>query len=156
MKKKVIQKIKKAGGRPTLWKDEYTKLVYGYCLLGLTDDQLAGVLGIDVNTLNVWKREKPKFMESITAGKTNADAKVAQSLYNRALGKKADVQAIKYWLNNTQRKNWSERQQVEHSGQVEFAAFLQSIDGTANKLPSSRASSAPVIDVESSSINELN
>ena len=107
-------------------------------LLVLTDDQLAGVLGIDVDTLNRWKREKPVFRKSITAGKTKADAKVAQSLYNRALGKKADVQAIKYWLNNRQRGNWSDRQQVEHSGQLDFAAFLKSIDGTANTLPSSR------------------
>lgn len=80
------QTEKSKGGRPTLYKEEYNERVFKYCLLGVTDEQLSDLLNISVRTLNVWKKEYPKFMQSIRKGKEDADAEIAQALYHRAKG----------------------------------------------------------------------
>ena len=78
---------KDLGGRPTKYDaDFHPKQVLKYALLGLTDKQIAGVFDISEATLNNWKNEYPKFLESIRAGKTDADANVASTLYKRSLG----------------------------------------------------------------------
>ena len=96
-------------------------------LLGLSDSQMANILGITEQTLNNWKTEHPMFFESLTQGKENADGKVAKAMYKRALGltiieealtkdgqivqlKKElppDTPAAKHWLANRQRKLWA-------------------------------------------------
>ena len=78
---------KDLGGRPTKYDaDFHPKQVLKYALLGLTDKQIAGVFEISESTLNLWKNEYPEFSESIRAGKTDADANVASTLYKRSLG----------------------------------------------------------------------
>ena len=73
--------------RPTKYnRDFHPKQVLKYALLGLTDKQIAGVFEISESTLNLWKNEYPEFSESIRAGKTDADANVASTLYKRSLG----------------------------------------------------------------------
>lgn len=77
---------KNKGGRPTRYKSEYVEQARKLCLLGATDEALADFFSIAVSTLNKWKKDHPEFMESLKSGKQIADANVAQSLYNRALG----------------------------------------------------------------------
>ena len=55
-------------------------------LLGLTDQQLADFLGISCETFYAWRLSYPEFRESITRGKIEADAHVAEALYRRACG----------------------------------------------------------------------
>jgi len=77
----------KSVGRPTKYnRDFHPKQVLKYALLGLTDKQIAGVFEISESTLNLWKNEYREFSESIRAGKTDADANVASTLYKRSLG----------------------------------------------------------------------
>ena len=77
----------KSVGRPTKYnRDFHPKQVLKYALLGLTDKQIAGVFEISESTLNLWKNEYPEFSESLRAGKTDADANVASTLYKRSLG----------------------------------------------------------------------
>ena len=73
-------------GRPTGYKTEFNDRAFRLSLLGLTDVQLSESFNISEATLNVWKNKHPKFLESIKAGKEDADAKVAASLYERARG----------------------------------------------------------------------
>lgn len=73
-------------GRPTKYKEDYNELVYKLCLLGATDEEMANILNIATSTLYEWKKEYPKFSESITKGKIIADAEIAESLFNRAKG----------------------------------------------------------------------
>ena len=80
---------KNLGGRPTKYNPDYhPKKVIGYCLLGLTDEQIAGIFEIAVSTLYEWKKEFPEFSEAIKNGKEEADVKIAASLYKRATGHK--------------------------------------------------------------------
>ena len=133
------EKVKNKGGRPTDYKKIYNEQARKLCLLGSTDKSLADFFNVSEATINNWKIEHPKFLESIREGKEVADANVANALYNRAIGFShpdthisnyqgeitqtpvikhypADTGAAFIWLKN--RSTWRDKQEVEHSGEV--------------------------------------
>jgi hypothetical protein len=73
-------------GRPTKYKKEYNEQVYKLALLGATDKEFADFFNVGEKTINNWKEKEPEFLQSIKEGKIEADAKVSESLYKRALG----------------------------------------------------------------------
>jgi len=75
-----------AGGRPSKYNPEYAQQAYKLCLLGATDKELADFFGTTEQSVNAWKKKYPEFLESLKAGKQQADANVAESLYKRACG----------------------------------------------------------------------
>lgn len=110
--------------------------VYRLALLGLTEAEIALALDIKLNTLYRLKREDEKFLKALTRGKFDADAKVAESLYRRALGFTVketklnvvdgyiektevdkhyppDVRACIAWLRVRQREKWTEKIHVK-------------------------------------------
>ena len=127
-------------GRPTAYREEYVDQVYKLCLLGLKDSEISNILGVSEVTLNAWKKKHPEFLKSITRGKEIADAEVAASLRERALGYShddvhissyegqitvtpvtkhypPDTQAAAIWLYNRQPKYWK-RQPAEDEADV--------------------------------------
>ncbi len=124
---------KRGGGRPSDYHSDYCDEAMKLCMLfGATDVQLAEYFEVSEVTINAWKKKDAEFLESIRSGKVFADAKVANSLYNRAIGttveeccetvcsdgqiialktKKqlpGDVQAQRFWLKNRQPDKWTE------------------------------------------------
>ena len=135
-------------GRPTKYKEEYAKQAEKICLLGATDDFLADYFEVDVATIYRWKNDHDDFCEAIKKGKQEADLKVAESLYGRAVGYShpeqkvfnnqgeivthdtikhyaPDPTAAIFWLKNRQPKEWRDKQEVEHSGQIDIADRIQ-------------------------------
>ena len=124
-------------GRPTKYKPEFDELVYKYCLLGATDEELATFLDVDVATVNRWKSTHPSFCESIKKGKEVADSEVAAKLFHRATGyscpdiitatfegKITDIQEVVkhyppdttaaiFWLKNRQSGKWRDKQVLD-------------------------------------------
>ncbi len=142
---------KKTQGRPSKYMPEYDDQAYRFCLMGATDLELAEFFDVEESTINNWKVSHPTFLESIRNGKENADAKVVESLYKRALGYCHDAEkvfcnngevivheyterfppetaAIRYWLNNRQRDKWKDRvdTQVEVSVDKNTLALIES------------------------------
>ena len=136
-----VEKIESPLGRPSKYVPEFDKRAYKLCLLGATDKHIADILEVDVATINRWKISIPSFCDSLKAGKDDADAVIAQSLYHRAKGYyhpedkifndggtpmvvpttkhyPPDTTAAIFWLKNRQPKAWRDRQEVEHSGAV--------------------------------------
>lgn len=126
-------------GQPSSYCTMYEEQARKLCLLGYTDGELAKFFGVAEATLNNWKISHPEFLESIRAGKDDADAKVADSLYNRALGyshPEVDIRVVAggivqtpiikhyppdtpagiHWLNNRQRHKWRTKVDNEHFG----------------------------------------
>ena len=124
-------------GRPTKYKDEYCELAFNYCLLGATDADLARFFEVSESTINQWKLDHIEFSESIKKGKVDADALVAKSLFQRAVGyqyietknemseqgmKKSvttkevvpDTTAQIFWLKNRQPKLWRDKQEIDN------------------------------------------
>lgn len=136
-------------GRKSLYLPEYADQARKLCLLGATDAELADFFMVTEQTVNNWKNAHPAFFESIRAGKIQADANVADSLYRRATGEHVTMEkvmknsdgvfeAVRYqsyipgdpaaayrWLVNRRRQNWSEQSTVVHSGAVELTTKEQ-------------------------------
>ena len=74
------------GGRPTKFDKRFVDQAFNLALLGLTEPEIAKVLGVTRQTLNNWRRTQPGFFDAIVRGKEPADAKVARSLFERANG----------------------------------------------------------------------
>lgn len=130
----------KPKGRPTKYRDYFPAMAKSLCLLGSTDKQLAEAFDVDEASIHRWKLEHPEFCESIKEGKVDADAKVAASLFSRAVGYTGrrtvtatvggmitdvkeireyvgpDVGAAVFWLKNRQKENWRDKQDLEHTG----------------------------------------
>lgn len=129
------------GGRPTKYQAAYAEQAFKLTLLGATDKELADFFEVSEQTLNAWKHEHPRFLESLKKGKDQADATVAESLYKRALGysHKAvkigtnastgqsvtvpytehyppDTTAAIFWLKNRQKGRWRDKLDHEHAG----------------------------------------
>lgn len=66
--------------------ESFNEIARKLCLLGHTDAELATFFDVSVQTLNNWKKDYPKFFESLNAGKEIADAEVASSFHKRAVG----------------------------------------------------------------------
>lgn len=138
-------------GRPTAYRQEFDERAERYALLGLTDVEIAECLGVAESTLHLWKKKHPSFSESITRGKVEADAKVAQSLYHRALGYShdsvkifmpagrdepvyaeytehypPDTNAARLWLLNRQRGRWVDRHELtgKDGGPIETSGVI--------------------------------
>ena len=119
---------------------EYYELVFNYCLLGATMDEVAMFLGIPRQTIDHWAVDDELFNSAVKSGREQADARVAGSIYRRALGyshpavkifcdKEGSVTEVPYvqhyppdstaamfWLKNRQPEKWKEKVSTEHSG----------------------------------------
>lgn len=136
------EKKKHPGGRPTVYKEQFCKAAYRACLLGATDAEIAEIIGVSEQTINTWKTKHPKFLESIKAGKEEADSKVADALFKRATGYShkdtkfathegmitdrqeyekhyaPDPTACIFWLKNRQKDKWRDKQEIDHKGSM--------------------------------------
>jgi hypothetical protein len=122
-------------GRPTKYKPEYAQQAFKLALLGLSDERMADVFSISVDTLYEWKKVYPAFSEAILKGGDPADAIVADSLYKLANGFEKvtetvlvvdgaivhepvvkyfppSVAAANKWLANRQRKKWNDKIEI--------------------------------------------
>lgn len=134
--------------RPTKYKDEYSAQAAKLCLLGATDAQLADFFEVAVSTISLWKVQHLAFSEALKMPKAQADQRVEQSLYRRAMGFECDETDIRvvdgaivqtlmrriyppdttaaiFWLKNRKPEEWRDKQDVEHSGNltVEIVRF---------------------------------
>lgn len=127
--------------RPSKYKPEFAAQAAKLCALGATDAQLADFFGVAVSTVNLWKVEHREFSESIRVPKAEADERVEQSLFRRALGYEHDEVDIRvvagqvvqtpirkhyppdttaaiFWLKNRKPAEWRDKQEHEHSGEM--------------------------------------
>lgn len=58
----------------------------GWAKDGLIDKEIAGLIGINPNTLYEWKKKYPEVAQALSEGKDVADRRVENALYKRALG----------------------------------------------------------------------
>lgn len=126
-------------GRPPKYKKGYDHFAFQFALLGATNEDLADALNITTCTLHNWKQNHPTFFSAIKKGKEEADARVAASMYHKALGYEhpedkvflhkgepvvvpttkhhpPDTTAAIFWLQNRQPHLWRDRRNLELTG----------------------------------------
>lgn len=122
-------------GRPSKFKPEFVEQARKLCALGATDREVAEFFNVTEQTLNNWKVDHPEFFESLKLAKKEADERVEQSLYRRALGYShdavkilagkegvirepyvehypPDTTAAIFWLKNRKPAEWRDRQEL--------------------------------------------
>lgn len=128
-------------GRKTDYRPEFAAIAEKACRLGFTDQELAELLETSVRTIYRWKNENEEFCQALKAGKELADDRVERSLYERAVGYKAeavrifmpagkeepvyapyvehhapDTTAAIFWLKNRKPDDWRDRREHELTG----------------------------------------
>lgn len=124
-------------GRPSKYKPEFCEQAAKLCRLGATDIEIADFFGVAKATINTWKLQRPEFLDSLKAAKAEADARVEQSLYHKAVGYSFDSEkifnnqgeviraktrehvppdttAMIFWLKNRRPEQWRDKHEVEH------------------------------------------
>ena len=120
------------------YKPDFCPIAYKFCLLGATNDDLAGLFEVSLATIGNWLRRYPAFRKAVQDGRDVADADVAHSLHQQAKGFThpdvkillvegeakeipynryfpPDRQAAIFWLRNRRRKQWREVIEHEHT-----------------------------------------
>lgn len=76
------------------YKPRYDRMIFYLALLGLTEEHMGQVLNIGRETIKHWRVKHPTFNEAILKGKEEADARVAYSLYQSAIGFKSKKKTV--------------------------------------------------------------
>lgn len=115
--------------------------IEGWARDGLTNEQIAGNMGISRETLNQWSKKYPDISDALKKGKEVVDRQVENALLKRALGYKyeekkiekgpdgskatitikevaPDVTAQIFWLKNRKPDQWRDKRDIEHSGEI--------------------------------------
>jgi hypothetical protein len=73
-------------GAPGVYSPALAEIALGGCLLGGTNKDLAVLFGVHEQCITDWMNRHPEFRAAVEEGRTQADAQVAHSLYQRAVG----------------------------------------------------------------------
>ena len=148
-----------ANGKYQQWLEpEGLTLLEGWARDGLTDEQIAGNIGINTSTLYDWKNKFPKISEALKRGKEVVDIQVENALLKRALGyefqetrvEKSDkdgtkiIQTLKhipadttaqiFWLKNRRPDKWRDKPEMPGDSDMLKKAkeLLEGIDSAIN------------------------
>lgn len=119
--------------------DEGLIKLEGWARDGLSDKQIAEEkIGISERTFTRWKEQYPSLMSALKQGKEVVDRSVENALLKRALGYsyeeityeygeeskrvtkevQPDATSMIFWLKNRKPKEWRDKQDIEHSGDM--------------------------------------
>ena len=92
-------------------------LLEGWAREGLTDNELAGAMGINPATLYDWKNKFPEISEALKKGKDVVDFEVESALLKKAMA--GDVTAAIFWLKNRKSSKWRDKPSEPGGGKQE-------------------------------------
>lgn len=134
--------------------------IEGWSRDGLTNEDISHNIGCNPDTLYRWIKKYPDIYEALKAGKEVADRKVENAMYKSALGYEyeevktyiEEVDGVKkrrkevttkylppnttaqiFWLKNRKPSEWRDKQNIEHSGNIDVGKksdiILKYLDG---------------------------
>jgi len=115
--------------------DELVRILKGMAAKGLTDAEMAQIIGVIPDTINSWRKKNPKIDLDLRIAKDAADRNVESALYKRACGFShpdvhitshlgmvtltpitkvypPDPTSCIFWLKNRQPDRWRDRQEI--------------------------------------------
>ena len=156
---------KGGNGAPSKFKPEYVDIARRLCERGLTDEEIATILGVCERTIHSWKLLNEEFAAALKRAKDEANAIVEASLFKRAnafyyetekvfhTGRRAkvteyalpDVGAQRLWLQNRMPEVYREKTVTKHQLSAD-EAFLRFLDMMDEQAKLERAERARVIE----------
>lgn len=86
-------------------------LLEGWARDGLTNEQIANNIGINVKTLYDWKKKQSNICNSLKKGREIVDFEVENALLKNALD--GNVTAQIFWLKNRKKNQWRDKVEYE-------------------------------------------
>lgn len=110
----------------------------GWARDGLTDEQIAKNIGINVGTIYEWKNRFTEISNALKKGKEVVDREVENALFKTATGFTGpdgkyyppNTTAQIFWLKNRKPAEWRDKRDVEVSDNMSDG-FLEALSGTA-------------------------
>lgn len=85
-------------------------LLEGWARDGLTNEQIANNIGINVKTLYEWKKTQSKICDVLKRSRAVVDFEVENALLKNALS--GNVTAQIFWLKNRKKNEWREKIEI--------------------------------------------
>lgn len=92
-------------------------LLEGWAREGLTYEQIAKNMGIDVTTLREWRKKETTISATLKKGREVVDFEVENALLKNALN--GNVTAQIFWLKNRKKNQWREKQEYTNNEELE-------------------------------------
>lgn len=73
-------------GAPTVWREEFVSICGRLARLGLSDPEMADVIGVAEKIFRQWKYTRPEFAAALAQWKGAADDRVERRFYEKAIG----------------------------------------------------------------------
>ena len=90
-------------------------LLEGWARDGLTFEQIANNIGINVVTLREWRKKEPTISTALKKGREVVDYEVENALLKSAL--EGNTTAQIFWLKNRRKQQWRDKVEVETNGE---------------------------------------
>ena len=90
--------------------DDKLILLEGWARDGLTNEQIAYNVGVNVKTLYDWKNKESKIRNALKGGREVVDFQVENALLKNAL--EGNVTAQIFWLKNRKKNEWREKIEI--------------------------------------------
>lgn len=103
-------------------------LLEGWARDGLTNEQIANNIGINVKTLYEWKNKESNISNALKKGKEIVDFEVENALLKSAL--QGNVTAQIFWLKNRKKEQW--REKLEYSNDEGLAKLDKLLEEQKN------------------------
>lgn len=126
--------------------DTFPELAEKWAREGLTDLQIADNLGVKKDAFYRYIKKHPEFAEALKRGKAPVNFHVENALLKRAVGYDVvetkqviisgqvhtletvkhippDTTACIFWLKNRRKDRWRDKQEVEHSGEIQTTSI---------------------------------
>lgn len=114
--------------------DDKLILLQGWARDGLTNEQIAKNIGINVKTLYDWKNKESNIRNALKDGREVVDYQVENALLLNALS--GNVTAQIFWLKNRKKIQW--REKIEYTGDntelTKVEQLLAKIEAEANDV----------------------
>lgn len=88
-------------------KKEELILIQAWARDGLSEEQIAGKMGISASTLREWKNKFPAISAALKNGKEVVDIAVENALFKAAIA--GEAWAVCFWLKNRRPDKWRDK-----------------------------------------------
>lgn len=96
--------------------DDKLILLGGWARDGLTNEQIANNIGINVKTLYEWKNKESKISNVLKRNREVVDFEVENALLKNAM--EGNVTAQIFWLKNRKKDRWREKQEFTNDEEL--------------------------------------
>ena len=105
-------------------------LLEGWARDGLTFEQIANNIGINVVTLREWRKKEPTISTALKKGREVVDYEVENALLKSAL--EGNTTAQIFWLKNRRKMQWRDKVEYENTGENKNGVMDELVEALKN------------------------